>query len=390
MKILHYIDNFDFGLGGVVQYVFQVTQALAEEGHEVTLVVGKNKDLPKNWLRNNTPALPKVHVLSSSPGIQSWLNHSQLREIQEVVTGHDVVHLHGAWDLGNVRLGQCLSKKKVPYIVSTHGMLDDWSLAQKPRRKAVFNRLVNQKFLRRAAMVHCTAQSEVEQVDRNLGGLDNTTCVVPFVVPSNPENFDKEIVYQAFPEIDRDKKKLLFLSRIHEKKGPEHLLDAAAELKQKGLIVQVLMVGPGEESYIDGLKQQVERLGITEQVLWLGMVRDPLKTALYVASDIFVLPTQQENFGIVLVEAMFAGLPIITTRGTDIYHELERGGAEISELSGVQIAKATQKLLADPESLEARSKQGVAFVKEWLSETTIIKSHLRMYNKAALKYKEQI
>ena len=234
-------------------------------------------------------------------------------------------------------------------------------------------------------MVHCTAEFEMQQIERNFNGFKNMTCVVPFVIPSDSGSIDKEMVYQAFPEIDKDKKKLLFLSRLHKKKGPEYLLDAAAELKRKGLIVQVLMTGPGEENYINALKRQADELGVAEQVLWLGMVRDPLKTALYLESDIFVLPSHQENFGIVLVESMFAGLPIITTRGTDIYLELERGGAVICERSGVQIAEAAQKLLSDPEDLETRSKQGVAFVNDWLDETKTVENYLAMYRNATLQ-----
>jgi glycosyltransferase involved in cell wall biosynthesis len=385
MKILHYLDNFDFNRGGVVQYVFQVTGALAANGVDVTLVVGRDKDLPKEWLSNGTPNLPRVHVLSSSPGIQSWLSNSQLGEIREVVEGHDVVHLHGVWNFGNARLGYRLSKQNIPYIVSVHGMLDDWPLTQNAFQKAMFNRLVNRTFLSRAAMVHCTAEFEMEQIERNFNGFKNTTCVVPFVVPSDSASIDKEMVYQAFPEMDRNKKKLLFLSRLHKKKGPEYLLDAAVELKRKGLVVQVLMTGPGEENYINALKRQADELGVAEQVLWLGMVRDPLKTALYLESDIFVLPSHQENFGIVLVEAMFAGLPIITTRGTDIYLELERGGAIICEHSGARIAEAARKLLSDPGNLETRSKQGIAFVNDWLNETKTVENYMAMYRNATLQ-----
>ena len=385
MKILHYLDNFDFNRGGVVQYVFQVTGALAANGVDVTLVVGRDKDLPKEWLSNDTPNLPRVHVLSSTPGIQSWLSNSQLGEIWEVAKSHDIVHLHGVWTLGNARLGYRLSKQNIPYIVSVHGMLDDWSLTQNAFQKSMINRLIKRTFLSQAAMVHCTAEFEMQQIERNFNGFKNMTCVVPFVIPSDSASIDKEMVYQAFPEIDKDKKKLLFLSRLHKKKGPEYLLDAAAELKRKGLIVQVLMTGPGEENYINALKRQADELGVAEQVLWLGMVRDPLKTALYLESDIFVLPSHQENFGIVLVEAMFAGLPIITTCGTDIYLELERGGAVICERSGVRIAEAAQRLLSDPEDLETRSKQGVAFVNDWLDETKTVENYLAMYRNATLQ-----
>ena len=200
MKLLHYLNNFDFGLGGVVQYVYQVTRTLAVHGTDVTLVVGKNKDIPEEWLQGAAPNTPRVHILKSPPGIQSWLSNSQLNEIQDVSKGHDVVHLHGAWDLGNVRLSRRLNKQ---------GIL----------KKAIFIRLIGRSFLRRAALVHFTARAEMEQVERNVGGIHNTICVVPYVVLCNPGAVDEHLAYKTFTTINRDRLKLLFLSRIHEKKA---------------------------------------------------------------------------------------------------------------------------------------------------------------------------
>ena len=83
-------------------------------------------------------------------------------------------------------------------------MLDDWSLTQNAFQKSMFNRLINRTFLSQAAMVHCTAEFEMQQIERNFYGFKNMTCVVPFVIPSVSASIDKEMIYQAFPEIDRN------------------------------------------------------------------------------------------------------------------------------------------------------------------------------------------
>ena len=151
---------------------------------------------------------------------------------------------------------------------------------------------------------------------------------------------------------------------------------------QRNIPFQVLMVGPGDEGYVRTLKERAKKLGIAEQVVWTGLVKDPLKTSMYLASDIFVLATHQENFGIVLAEAMLAGVPVVTTRGTDIYQEVEQNGAVIAETNADSIASNIEKLIANPEDRNRRSELGKQGVARWLSENNILEGHRKMYQMA--------
>lgn len=388
MRILHYVDSFDKGLGGVVQYVSQVTRALAMAGIDATLATAKNVDIPPEWLDETATKTPTVFVLDQPAGKQGWLNSRQTAQLVELALDHDVVHLHGAWDLGNVRFARRLNANGIPYIVSAHGMLDDWSINQKRLKKQVFLVTIGRQFYRQAAMVHCTADAETDQVRSNVGKSLKTICVVPYVVPPAEFEGSEELAYKKYPRLRADTIKLLFLSRLHYKKSPDLLIRAAAKLIDQGHDIQVLMAGPGDEDYVAELKQVADESGIAERVLWFGMVREPLKSAIYDASDIFVLPTQQENFGIVLVEAMFAGLPIVTTRGTDIYRELEQGGAVIADHSADGIANGIAKLLENPDDLAARGERGRQFAREWLDEQKTIEAHLDMYRQAIATARE--
>lgn len=381
MKVLHYIDSFDYGLGGIVQYVYQATRALAMAGIDVTLATAKNVDIPPEWLNGSATKTPTVFLLDQPAGRQGWLNSHQLNQLADLARRHDVVHLHGAWDLGNVRLARRLADAGIPYIVSAHGMLDDWSVNQKKLKKQIFLTTVGKSFYRRAATVHCTADAEKEQAVRNVRHLN--PLVVPLLIPLfEPQPGAQDLAYREFPALRRESIKLLFLSRLHYKKSPDLLIRAAAKLVNHGHDVQVMMAGPGDAAYVAQLKRIADEVVIADRILWLGMVREPLKSAVYDASDIFVLPTQQENFGIVLVEAMFAGLPIVTTRGTDIYRELEQGGAVIADHSADGIASGIAQLLDKPDDLAARGERGRQFARDWLDERKTIEAHLNMYRQA--------
>ena len=133
------------------------------------------------------------------------------------------------------------------------------------------------------------------------------------------------------------------------------------------------------DSYVSELKMLAAELGIQDSVVWTGMVREPLKTSLFLACDVFSLPTMQENFGIVFVEALLSGLPIITTKGTDIYRELEEAGAMIVPHEEEAISTELSKLKNDPELRKRLSDKGKQFVQKWLNHDKVIADHLSMY-----------
>ena len=118
------------------------------------------------------------------------------------------------------------------------------------------------------------------------------------------------------------KRSILFLSRVHVKKGINFLIEAVAQLKEIMNDYEVKVAGPGDDSYVGELKNLAKRLGVDEQVKFVGSVFGKAKFDLYRDADLFVLPTHSENFGIVVTEALACGTPVITTKGTP-WEELE-------------------------------------------------------------------
>ena len=165
---------------------------------------------------------------------------------------------------------------------------------------------------------------------------------------------------------------ILFLSRLHYKKQPEVLIDAAAILRDAGRAFRVLIAGTGEPGYEAQLRERVARLNLGDVVHFLGLVVGEEKVSLYQRADVFSLPTSQENFGFVLTESLACGTPAVTTRGTDIWRELEAcGGAIVTEGAPEQTAAAIAQLLDDPDRARAMGERGRAWVFEALDPAAI-------------------
>ena len=323
MKILHYCAHIRLESGGVVRAVLDLTEGLSKAGKDVTLLATEGDDWPHHH--------SGVQALRTGSFDRAPIRFSQerLNFLREHIEQADVLHLHTLWDPANMQLAKIARACDIPYIVSIHGMLDDWSMKQRNLKKRLYLLCGGKSFLQKSAAIHCTAEAEESQVTK--WTPRGKHVVIPYVFnPSEylqpPPTSDPD---KYWPQRGEKKPVVLFLSRIHEKKGVENLLQAAAKINAIHA-VRFIIAGSGDPTYERSLHTLVSKLNIEHCVEFVGFVTGDRKTALYRATDIFALPTSQENFGIVLPEAMACGIPVITTKGVDIWSELDRsGGATI-------------------------------------------------------------
>jgi len=382
MRIVHYLSQFQLAHGGVVRAVLDVAGLLAHRGHDVQVLTWDATDIPDEW-KTGEDGVPDVLEIPPPTRPGGLLGGLSLGEAEGAVREADVLHLHTPWDLVNRQLAKAARRTHTPYVLTVHGMLDDWSMAQRGWKKRLYLAFGGRRLLERAALVHCTAQGELDQAGRWFPR--GRGFVIPCVCDLGPfrELPGPELARRSIPAIDVDEPVILFLSRIHYKKQPEALIDAAALLRDRGVACRIAFAGAGDDRYVEELRQRVRRRDVEDRVFFLGLVVGEEKVSLYERAEVFALPTQQENFGLVYPEALACRTPVVTTRGTDIWRELEEsGGAVIAEGNASAFADAVAELLADSERRRHMGERGREWVFRELDGEQIVRRYEEMYQQA--------
>lgn len=377
MKVLHFLPALDRSEGGVVTAVLDLCRNLRDIGVVQNVATHRDPD------RSGLPEGCESRLLPTAGPI-IW--GDDRRSYDAAVADHDVIHVHGVWGFPNVHLINAARRAGLPVVLSTHGMLDDWSLGQKRLKKRTFLRLFKQQLTDAPAAYHCTAAAERRQVADNLSIDPSRVRTIPYAIRLGElkEGFDRNGFYRS-TKVDAPGAsvgadvvpRVLYLSRLHPKKGVEILLDATAKVVGRGKRLELLIAGPGEADYVRRLERRSERLGLGDVAKFLGMVRGEERLRLYKTSDCFVLPTYQENFGIVLVEAMMADLPVITTRHTDIWEELSQCNAQIVDQNADALAQTMATVMDGIP--DGRFRPDLEALNRWLDPQRISRQFVEMY-----------
>lgn len=376
MHVVHYLQRVRLEDGGVVRAVLDMCQVLASRDTHVTLLTTDAKDVPTEWLSASAGA-PRI-VTVDAPLKWGTFSKALLTRIRTLWQEMDVLHLHTPWDISNVPLAKLSRDARKPYIITVHGMLDDWCMSQRRLKKQIYLMLRGKQLLNHAAYVHTTAEAEMQQAQKWFSG---ESIVIPLVFDT--QRFQSlpgpALAFKSLGCLADDKPNILFLSRLHIKKGPELLIDALSLLRKRGQSVNLILAGPGEASYVATLRARVNQLNLQDDVHFPGMISGDVKLSLYQAADVFVLPSSQENFGLVLPEAMACATPVVTTRGVDIWRELETGGAVIVDQSAEAVADAVDRLLSDDSRRSELGEKGRAFVFDWLNPENVAARYEEAY-----------
>jgi glycosyltransferase involved in cell wall biosynthesis len=285
------------------------------------------------------------------------------------------------WMPSNPQVAKACDSVGIPWVLSIHGMLDDWCMDQRGLKKQIYLATAGRTMVRGATTFLLTAEEEKRQASRWL--KHDRVAVIPYIVDLDPYK-DLPTSEEALETFGKcDDLTVLFLSRVHEKKSIETLIDATAILKQRGTTIRVFIAGTGEQSYINSLKSRALKADVEDEVTFLGMVVGDLKLSLYAMADIFALPTQQENFGLVYPEALLCGTPVIGTKGTDIWRELEEGGAVITDRTPKAFADAIESLCKNEDDLQALGIRGREQMLRWLDTDSVAKRYEEMYLEAS-------
>lgn len=287
MKILHVTAELAKA-SGVTVFCGEVANELAKAGNEVAIFVPNR--IPDEYILHKD-----VQVITHFPNINEWKP--------------EVVHIHGIWSLFFIRAFIWAKRNKLPVVWSPHGSLTPWALNYKRLKKRVALVAYQWLCLRLANLIHVTGEFETPDIRRLK--LSNPVVEIPLGVHISDEGIEKNTNATRIA---------LFISRVHPIKGLFNLVDAWAQLRPEGWILQ--LAGPSQDGHIEEVLQRASERGIADSVQYLGEVYDSEKNKKYAEADLFVLPSFSENFGSVVLESLAQGTPVITTKGTP-WNELQ-------------------------------------------------------------------
>ena len=358
MKVLHYIPSIDRSSGGTSTYI----QLLAKElGRLAELYIVTHQE-------NNPLTLKNCQINYISNSVLREMKSDWLRLLKTIQP--DVVHVNCCW-LPQCAFAQHWAQKAGYKVVLTpHGMLEPWIMKRHFwTRKLPALLLYQKRAVRNADRLHATAESERQNLLKL--GYNNKIDII-----ANGIDVESIEVKQSW----KRNKEILFLSRIHVKKGIKFLIEAVAALRDDFADYKINIVGEGDATYINELKQLSRQLKVEEQVHFTGGVYGEKKWKLFKKADIFVLPTYSENFGLVVAEALASGTPVLTTKGTP-WQMLESNccgwWTEVGTEPTIAALKAFLKL--SEKELEVMGHNGRKLVETTFSAKKMAEDMVEMY-----------
>lgn len=361
MKILqiipHYLPAYQYG--GPIHSVHNLSRAMVDKGVDVTvwttdLGLKDRDDIPsgKEVFIDGV----KVYYFPIIGSFHYSLSLTLMNYMNDKISNFDIVHIQGVYQFHSLIGGYFARKYRVPYVLTPRGMLTQGSVNRKGRlKKKIYISLVERKNIEKANFVHCTTKNEKKELI-NLGLNPNKIVVIPNGVKlSENEGFSKDESFRKEYKL-LGKTIILFLGRLSWVKGLDLLIPAFAKIVSHYPNVHLILAGPDSRGYRRKIEAWIRKNEIEEYVTFTGLITGKEKLEALKESDIFVLSSYSEGFGMAAAEAMFAGLPVIVTRKVGIWEIIQENGCgKIIDLNPESIAQGISYLI---ENTEERIKLG--------------------------------
>ena len=351
MRILQITHSMNPEVGGPAEHMSQLAPVLEDMGHIVE--VGCLDSPEDRWIED---AKLKIHALG--PGVLKYGYSPKLVVwLKEYSGSFNAVIVRGMWQYSGFGVRKALKGSNTPYFVFPHGMLDPWFCKKYPLKhlkKLIYWHLAEKKVLNGAKAVIFTSEEEKLLAGESFGEYNRNREVVNYGISGVTGDADreKEAFLDKYTHL-KGRKIILFMGRIHPKKGCDILLNAFSCCISKYPDAHLVLAGPDQVGWKKELSGLAEEKGITNDITWTGMLKGDLKRGAYKSADAFILPSHQENFGIAVVEALSCSVPVLISNKVNIWREIVSSGAGFAEDDDLE---GTTKLLDGWFSLSGEEK----------------------------------
>jgi glycosyltransferase involved in cell wall biosynthesis len=360
MKILHFIASLDPATGGPVEGLRQRCNIYRASGHEVEVA---SLDSPSLLRTLDFPA--KLVGLGPGHGRYGYSRHV-VPWLKANVARFDVVLVNGVWNYNALAAHRALAGTQIPWAIFTHGMLDPYFKKQYPMKhlkKLIYWHLSLSRVLHDATEILFTCEEEKILARQSFSRYDVREEVVPYGTfgPDCDTAAASEEFLGRWSQL-RGKRLAISLGRIHPKKGTDILIEAFADTLAKDAAWQLVIAGPDQMGWQKDLEALAAHLGVADRIAWTGSLAGTLKWGAFAASEVFLLPSHQENFAIVVAEALACSLPVLVSNKVNIWREVmsySAGFVEEDTIEGTSTSLRRWVALTAEEiaALRLRSKQ---------------------------------
>lgn len=374
MKILHIAPSLNPEWGGPPRVVIGMAKALVEKGVKVSILTTAEKGKERRGIR---PKGVTVQVFERGSFSRFWTAYSSgvTRVMVEEIENCDLVHIHELWHYLHYVGHKTARKLKKPYGISVDGQLAPWDLSRKALRKSIYSILVQKRILKDAAFLHAVTEEEVKDIRKY--GVSNNIFIIP-----NGINLEDSLtlsrVHPGLPKL-QNKKIVLFLGRIHPIKGLDLLAKAWGQIAKGRNDLVLVIVGPDTDGYKSKIEGILKSKGVTDKVIFLGMVEEDEKKIILERADIVVIPSYSEVRSLVALEAMISQKPIIITNQCHFSEISEVAAGIVIEPNVVQLEKALNELLVNPEMRKRMGQNGRTLVMERYTWDKIVNRLIEIY-----------
>ena len=378
LNVLHVTPGMSPEWGGPAVVVSELTAELARLGIRCEIVTTQGYRVGFDQV----PTSPDVPVYSFAAGLPArlWTAYSLelLRFLNNRAGSFDLIHIHEVWHYPGYMAFRAARKHKLPCVLTIHGELSEWGLQQKTLKKQIYRLCLLDKMLRNVSALHAITNSEKEQVLKL--GFETPTFVIPngiepcaFEVLPDPSEF-----VQRFPVL-KGKRVILFLGRLHPKKGLDILARSFATIARRYEDAVLLVVGPNECGTRENTESILKSAGLLDRTVFTGLLTGEDKLAALSCADLFVLSSHSDVLGIAVLEAMAARLPVVITEGCEFPEVSESGAGFVVEADEARVAEAIGRLLSDAALCEHMGQQGSKLVAERYTWKTSATAMARLY-----------
>lgn len=367
MRIAHVIDTLNAAHGGPPIVAQSLAKAQAALGHDVRLLIEHGD--PSSVVK--TTFLPRR--------VASQFLRSEHTEAKALVANVDILHFHGVWESMFPVVARAARRQNKPYIVTPHGMLDPWSLRQKKWKKKLALAFGYRKMLNRAAAIHALNVDEKALIAPL--GLRPPCEVIPNGIsleeldpPPDPK------LFRSRTQGPGDRPYILFLGRLHHKKGLDILAEAFAAIASKLLQFDLVVAGPdgGEEQLF---RKQIDQLGLSSRTWLTGPLHGPDKWSALVGASVFCLPSRQEGFSLAILEAMACRVPVVVSESCHFPEVRNVGAGKVVPLEAQAVARAMDAILSDLAGAKIMGDAGRQCVEERFTWPKVAVKTLAMYQR---------